>query len=276
MDKASLKRRETAANGALVFMVSLAVLMGARLYRVDKERQELTQKFDRAIRGTAGCFWDWNLSSDKIWVSTAFSTESPFQTFDDKEQLYDLIHPEDLQLFRVEINRCIETEDERMSLVLRVKERDGNYRWARVAATNRNGYLSGFMFDVHAQQLALAQSQLWKTVVDRLGTGAFVVDPSTGIVLDWNRGAEDLTGWRVDEVRGKPLFHLLPPATQEKHRRLFLDTALVTRLQEQPETLQCFLPCAKGDVALTVVVRATNSIPSLFFITIDPAPALKR
>jgi PAS domain S-box-containing protein len=49
---------------------------------------------------------------------------------------------------------------------------------------------------------------------------AFVGMDSNGGITDWNPQAEQITGWRRDEVLGRPLHEvLIPPALREAHQR---------------------------------------------------------
>src|SRR4029450_5421970 len=101
----------------------------------------------------------------------------------------------------------------------RLVTRSGETRWVRDAATivaSGDGTLvwSGVLTDVTEQRLTreeLQASEERVRIVTETASDAFVGMAAHGTIVEWNRKAEELFGWRRDEALGRPLAETIVP-----------------------------------------------------------------
>lgn len=101
----------------------------------------------------------------------------------------------------------------RQQLEERVQERTEALRRA-------NDGLAETIRQLQASEQALEESQADLQAVLTHAHDAYICVDAQGLVLEWNRQAEQLFGWRRDEAVGQALDGLIiPPAMREAHRR---------------------------------------------------------
>ena len=109
----------------------------------------------------------------------------------------------------------------------RMVRRDGQVIWVLDDTTATAGpdgrpLLQGLLIDITTAKLAeeaLVASEEQQRMIIETASYAFVAIDGDGIVLDWNRQAEQTFGWARSEALGAELAKLIvPPAQREAHR----------------------------------------------------------
>ena len=141
------------------------------------------------------------------------------------------IHPDDREaVFAEEQGTFPLTPGRRDESEYRMLTRSGECRWMRDAATivaMEDGTLvwSGVLTDVTEQHRTLerleASEVRFRTVIET-ASDAFVSVDERGLIVEWNRKAEELFGWSREEAIGLPLTDtIIPEQYRPSHKRAF-------------------------------------------------------
>ena len=141
------------------------------------------------------------------------------------------LHPDDRQAVLEEERELSNYTPGRMhASEYRMLTRSGETRWLRDAATivaTEKGELvwSGVLTDITEQRMTReeleASEQRFRTVIET-ASDAFVGMDGRGLIVEWNRKAEELFGWTRDEAIGLPLADtIVPERYRPSHKRGF-------------------------------------------------------
>jgi PAS domain S-box-containing protein len=110
-------------------------------------------------------------------------------------------------------------------------------------------------------ELRLSEERLRLLVEGVKDYGIVMLDPEGGVV-SWNSGAEDLTGWRADEVRGRHYSCLFPPdkASAAKARRELEVAGITGQYREEGERVRKDGSRFWADVTLAAVRDAEGQL----------------
>ena len=109
-----------------------------RLERFEELRaaqEELRRSQERYALAAAGAndgLWDWDMANGSVYLSPRWKAMlgwQPDELSDSLETLFQPIHPEDIQQFRVELNAHLEGLTEQFQHEYRALHRDGTIRW---------------------------------------------------------------------------------------------------------------------------------------------------
>ena len=99
--------------------------------------------------------------------------------------------------------------DDPVPFEMRMKRYDGTHLWVGGVAQALRGpegdvfAYEGAVGDISARKAAESQVKLQSAILDQVRSGVMVTDTS-GRVTYWNQHAEELTGWKSDEIVGQP------------------------------------------------------------------------
>ncbi len=166
----------------------------------------------------------------------------------------DHLHPEDLERA---VARCAEAvaSGGKLDLEYRRLSADGSSVWVRdiarlVSGTGKAPVLRGFMSDISEHKRADLElertSRVLRAVIDAVPAAILGLDLSGNVQLVWNRGAEEMLGWKAAEVVGRPL-PTVPTEEQVKFQRIRSEVAKghtvrgleVQRLRRDGSQLTC-------------------------------------
>lgn len=128
-----------------------------------EELRVVRQRFERAIHGTQDGLWEWDVVTNRIWLSPRYATLLGY-TVDElptnPAALDKLVaHPDDVEHAR-QVTEAHFAGNSPYDLVMRLRTRSGEYRWFRSrGTTERDGNgtpltLSGSIQDITAQKTA--------------------------------------------------------------------------------------------------------------------------
>ncbi|RYG51879.1 MAG: PAS domain S-box protein, partial [Chitinophagaceae bacterium] len=184
-------------------------------------KRDLRETFDRLSsvgRVTNDILWDWDLRSGFLYYNSAGWTKIIGKDVHEGkitfESWLDFVHPEDRTFVRDEFNRIIKDKHlQTFEVDYRMISKSGfSYVTERgYAERDENGIalrLLGSTQDVTERKLAGEELKKLSAVVRETVYGVFITDVECRIT--WvNKAFTDLTGYTLDEVKGKAPFHFL-------------------------------------------------------------------
>jgi PAS domain S-box-containing protein len=112
--------------------------MSARLAESYSALREREERLSLVIEGNNDGIWDWNMRTDEIYFSPHWKAMLGYQA----EELSDcfetwerLLHPEDLEWARTELQSYLNGQSQMYELEHRLRHKDGSYRWILARGT---------------------------------------------------------------------------------------------------------------------------------------------
>lgn len=208
--------------GTLAHMVAIA-LQNARLFESLRANEELTREFAASIPQV---FWIREPQRRKmIYVSPAYEKifgRSLQSLYDDPRSFLEVVHPEDRE--RVAKADFSEGADS-YTVTYRILGPGGETRWVEAQASAiRDGTgtivrVAGIVEDVTERLTAESAARRLAAIVTA-SRDAIIGKTLSGIVVDWNAGAERLYGYSAAEMVGRPISILVPPDRPDEMKQL--------------------------------------------------------
>lgn len=179
---------------------------------------------------TAGlAVFDWDVAARRIWrspemLATWDYPEGPNDAVDGAKAV---LHPDDYPVFQARMTEIEAGSLERATLEIRMRSREGAWRWirwrARVVSRGANGRptrVVGTVNDIDelwkGRDLARESQMRLQGIVDSAMDAIISVDDAQRITL-FNRAAERIFGYEPLEVLGQPLEMLIPARFHKEH-----------------------------------------------------------
>jgi PAS domain S-box-containing protein len=124
------------------------------------------------------------------------------------------LHPDDRERVLAALRRP-PISGEPLRSEFRMRHRNGRQLWVRNEAALVRGpegqplVLQGIMLDISQQRQAEAQIAYQASLLSNIHD-AVIATNADGELTAWNRAAENLYGWKADEVLGRPVQEVLP------------------------------------------------------------------
>jgi PAS domain S-box-containing protein len=196
-------------------------------------------RFRLVAQSTQDVVWDWNLATDQLLPSGLFQPFGYTSEQDGKtaEFWFERIHREDLKKVTSSLQAACAGTDTTWSAEYRFRRRDDSY--AEVFdcgniirdSTGHAVRMVGVMSDItarHRLEEARRQSdEQFRLMVEKVNDYAiFILDPS-GKIVNWNSGAEKLTGYLSNEIVGRDFscFHPKSEVQQGRPQQLLQTVA---------------------------------------------------
>ena len=134
-------------------------------------------------------------------------------------QLVRLVHPADAATRGRVLFQVIQEPGRTAMFDIRLRHRDGSYRWLSVTATNRTAdtAVAGIVLnghDVTAEHEADDQLRLQASILGNI-TEAVIATDLQGRTTHWNAGATAIYGYAADEMLGTSLARVYPNQSEE-------------------------------------------------------------
>ncbi|HSI15646.1 MAG TPA: PAS domain-containing protein [Chthoniobacter sp.] len=200
--------------------------------REETERIEWTNRYAAAVRASGQVLFDWNSLTNE--VAYAGDTERMIgytipELAGGLERFRKLIHPEDLEIFNLQVQRVTATRDP-FQLQFRVRHRDGFYIYIEAKGyffLDRLGQIVrmvGFFADVTAQSEArqvLARAQ--ESLEQRVGERTAELERASGVIEGHARAQEAIAQLGQRALSGTPLTKLMDESMRVIRSVLLVD-----------------------------------------------------
>jgi two-component system sensor kinase FixL len=139
----------------------------------------------------------------------------------------DLIHAEDRERVSSQVRRAVDTEDA-YEFEYRIATSAGEERWvwergrSVVRGVNEDIRLEGFISDITARkraEVALVESRAFSEAVVDTAVDAVITIGENGEIGTFNRAAQQMLGYSLEEVIGKNVSMLMPEPYHSAHDR---------------------------------------------------------
>jgi PAS domain S-box-containing protein len=121
------------------------------------------------------------------------------------------------------------------------------------------------------QRLALGQAMLIAAAIAESDT-ATIAATSNGIITDWNKAAEEMTGYRQEEAVGWGLNFLIPEKYQASHHRGIEEAAKREGLSKPVQIVRCSILHKKGhEVPVVFSLRRIPAGSTRYVVQMDRA-----
>ena len=198
--------------------------------RTAEELRESRERFELVMQGANDGIWDLRLLSGEQYFSPRWKSMLGYADDEIKgtQAEYEaLVHPDDLPRVKQTMDAYLDGVSPTYQVEMRMRHKDGSYRWilsrAQVlrGANGRPYRIAGSHSDITERKQieeALRQSEeRFRSVVETATDAVFSMD-SRGVITFWNRAAEKIFGYTVDEIIGKDLTMIMPERFHSAHQ----------------------------------------------------------
>jgi len=178
--------------------------------------------------------------SPQIEAALGFSQE---EWLEDPVRWYAHIHPDDKHRWSVEAAEMFLTGNP-MRSAYRVLSRDGRVLWFHCEAKmirkedGQPWFIHGVGFDItdlkRTEEALQKERNVVSAILDTVGALVAVLDPE-GRILRFNRACEQLTGYSLEQVKGKPIWDLLQAPEEMSELRSVIEETRRTRCPREYE-----------------------------------------
>jgi PAS domain S-box-containing protein len=192
---------------------------------------ENADRWRQAVLTAGLAVFDWDVGAKRIWRSPEMlaTWDYPDGPNDGVDGARAVLHPDDYPAFRARMTEIEAGMLERATLEIRMRARDGTYRWvrwrARVVAAGADGRparVVGTVNDIHeiwkGRDLARESQMRLQGIVDSAMDAIISIDDNQRITL-FNRAAERIFGYEPLEVLGRHIEMLIPARFHHEHHR---------------------------------------------------------
>jgi PAS domain S-box-containing protein len=192
------------------------------------------EQYALAVLGSRDGIWDWDLRTNSLFLSPRWKEmlgyadeELPnvFHTFDS------LIHEDDKARVMAYVEDYLQGQHEWYAIDFRMRHKAGHYLWIRArgaALRDEKGIpfrMAGSHTDITSRKKAeeeLQESEARLRAITESAQDAIIMMNPAGKVSYWNPAAEEILGYRHEEIIGRDLHQMLAPARyHEAHQNAF-------------------------------------------------------
>ncbi len=179
----------------------------------ERALRESEERFQLAMKGANEGLYDWRIDENKTYLSPRWKSMLGYaedELVDEPDAWWDFTAPGVRQTIAEQIRRLEAREIETYELEIKLRHKDG--RWLDILsrgfpvfdASHRVARLVGTHQDITDRKRHEAQLRLSSTVFANTHEGIVIADFS-GLIQTVNPAFEDLTGYRADEIVGRPV-----------------------------------------------------------------------
>ncbi|HZV97522.1 MAG TPA: EAL domain-containing protein, partial [Methylophilaceae bacterium] len=202
---------------SLLFALLIALLIGRirALHTIEEMHRELTENEERwkyALEGSGDGVWDWDAQSKEILFSKNWAKMLGFEEGEIGVGMDDWVarvHPDDLPRVFADVQAHVDGETPAYINEHRCLCKDGTWKWildrGMVVSRSPDGKplrMVGTHTDISERKKAEESMQLASLVYQNSSEGMTVTDVD-GTILNINPAFSEITGYSLDDVRGK-------------------------------------------------------------------------
>jgi PAS domain S-box-containing protein len=218
-------------GGTGVALSLLLTMLAHALVRTGRMATKLAESEERwryALEGSGDGVWDWNIKTHKVKYSRRWKEMLGYAEHEIGDQFSECeqrIHPDDVDNVMKNIQSHLDGKTPAYVGEHRTMHKDGNWRWildrGMVISRTKDGKalrMIGTHTDITERKRSeaehLEQRSLTNAVVKAAGNVIIVLDTS-GCIVYFNPAAEELTGFRSEELIGQPVWDRVIPEEQQ-------------------------------------------------------------
>ncbi|HEY3761912.1 MAG TPA: PAS domain S-box protein [Verrucomicrobiae bacterium] len=188
-----------------------------RLTQMEGELRQMEERLQIVARASNDIVWEWDIASDRIWLSENFRDVFGLQREEVGSSLarwQSLIHPDDRDRVVAGLMAAVAGRGRVWWSEHRARRNDGSYlnvyeRASIIYDRNRKPVrVVGMAIDVTERKKAEGKIREQAELLDKAQDAIIVCDLDRTIVY-WNKGAERIYGWSSEEAIGKNARQLL-------------------------------------------------------------------
>lgn len=200
--------------------------------RAEEELRRALEHVDLALHGADLGSWDWNMSTGELTCNARWAEMRGFRpgeiqpTF---EWWRAGVHPDDWPSVERALDAHLEGRAPEYEAEHRCRTRDGGWIWVldrgRVVTRDASGgptRMAGTELDItqrrHAEEELRLSEERFSRIVEISADAIVTIDDQQRITM-FNDGAEEIFGWRREEILGRPLDVLVPERFRAIHRQ---------------------------------------------------------
>jgi PAS domain S-box-containing protein len=186
------------------------------LKRAEQSLRESETRWTFALEGSGDGVWDWNAETNEVYFSDRWKEllgYRPEEIGNRLEEWQSRIHPDDLEVVQVDIQKCIAGETPVYSSEHRLRCKDGSYRWTldrgKIVSRTPDGKLRrmiGTQSDISEQKRLQHDLQnernFLRQIIDAMGEGLTVTNKNGDFELV-NQAFAELLGYEPEALIGK-------------------------------------------------------------------------
>ncbi|WP_320171407.1 diguanylate cyclase [Maridesulfovibrio sp.] len=211
------------SHGVLVVLI-LLVIYTLFLRWAEQRIKDSEKRLVLAFEGNRDGVWDWNISKSEVYFSPRWKEMLGYK--DDEicssvTEWQSRIHPDDSQVARELLQKHLNDETDFYEGEYRMRCRDGSYKWVlargRVYARDRFGKperMIGTNTDITQKKKIEIEILKLSLAVESSPSAVVITDP-TGAIEYVNRGFEEITGYCIEEARGRNPSELVKSSAEQ-------------------------------------------------------------
>lgn len=205
----------TVAELSAVESAAQLVAVALDHHRALKSLRESEQRFAHAISATTDGIWDWDMKSDKIYLSPRWKEMLGYKSHelpDNRQKAFvSRLHPKDVASFESAQNAHIK-HDMPFQVEFRLKTKLGSYKWFAARGKvlrDAKGHavrMTGTLSDIDARkraEAALQETERFNKAVLQQTSALILVMDAKGCLTHVNQAVIDLLGYTKEEIIGR-------------------------------------------------------------------------
>ncbi len=247
--------------GGVGLLVVQALLILALLVQQQQRRkaEETLRENEERLRLAMGAAalgaWSWDIRRDRFRLSDLVgkAVAQPLTADTTYQDVLAIVHTEDREGVDAAVQQAIQTGKE-YEIEYRIPQADGTVQWISSRGScsyDRAGTplrMSGVSHDITDRKRAEEERQLLAAVVEASHDAILSVNLD-GQVTSWNPGAERLFEYTAAEVKGQPVWFLVPAESREETARVLERVKAGEAISW--ETVRCRKDGTRLDVSVT-------------------------
>ncbi|WP_026331508.1 PAS domain S-box protein [Thioalkalivibrio sp. ALE11] len=220
-----LAQAETDADGNLIRLTGTVQDVTERV-EAERRMRESEQRFAFAVEGAGDGVWEWDVETGRMLLSGYYEPMLGY-AFGEMEPRIEAwetsVHPHDLERVLERLNDYLEGRSDRYSVELRLRCKDGSYKWVMCRGTvverDVRGAplrLIGIHSDIDARKSAEETLQIFKHVVNSVLDGVLVID-TAGFIQLVNPAVRTIFGYDQQGLVGHNVSMLIPRSLLSEH-----------------------------------------------------------
>ncbi len=212
------------ADGNVIAAVAIVVDITEQR-KAERAVRSTDERLRFVAKATTDVIWDWDLNTNAlVWndsVETVFGHKQN-QIYPEIQWWYDHLHPDDRDRVIAGIHGVLDNGGSNWNDQYRYQRADGTY-----ANVIDRGYVArdsigapmrmiGAMTDVTERARSVAAIRFQAQLLNAVQQAVVATDPD-GIVIFWNKFAENLYGWTAEEAVGQMIEELTPSPFLRDH-----------------------------------------------------------